>query len=1769
MVAPAAAAGANSTTVLQPSAAGRQPTRSASTHPSHSHNVPLSARRSAPLDLSSVERRGQPNAPREPGKRVRPHGIPEAPTFRPTEEEFKDPLEYIRKIAPEGRKYGICRVIPPDNWQPPFAIDTERFHFKTRRQELNSVEGGMPPRSAAFAAGGAPQPSSDPEPGTRANLNYLDQLAKFHKQHGTSLNRFPSVDKRPLDLYKLKKAVEVRGGFDNVCKMKKWAEIGRDLGYSGKIMSSLSTSLKNSYQRWLQPYEEYLRVAKPGVQQQLELEHGGPYTPSPNHSPLPKKPTPSTNPTPSTTNQGSPALKAATPMEVDPTPDNATPPVETTPVPPRPTAAGGFTAVNANPGGFTAVNRSPSFAPATSAPVVKREIEPESLTPKSIADHTGASTPAPNGLGPSSMKRAISHESATGGSQTENGDNDGGSGRRSKRLKKGTLAQRLTNRILDALPPPTVAGSHMSLLRPAPPRGLKNGSRRTGEKCETCGRNDDHSSILVCDSCENGYHRHCLDPPLSTTPGYDWHCPKCLVGTGEFGFEEGGVYSLKQFQEKANNFKKNYFASKMPFDPVLNTHRRESEDDVEREFWRLVENLTETVEVEYGADIHSTTHGSGFPTVERNPLNPYSVDPWNLNVLPFHGESLFRHTKSDISGMTVPWVYVGMCFSTFCWHNEDHYAYSANYQHFGATKTWYGIPGSDAEAFEEAMRQAVPELFESQPDLLFQLVTLMPPDQLRKAGVNVYALDQRAGQFVITFPQGYHAGFNHGFNFNEAVNFAPVDWEPFGAAGVERLQAFRRHPCFSHDELLLTAAIRDTSIKTAKWLAPALERLANRELAERTAWVTRHKQINPHRCKFDSDAAEAGDCQVKFIIEEDDLPEEDYQCQYCKAFTYLTQSRCHKTGKTVCLKHVEAYDCCGEPLGQRLLGPNHTFRCRMSDDSLKTLVQKVRDRARIPEVWEEKLDKTLDEEPKPQLKVLHNLLSEGEKIPYHLPGLHDLAAFVQRCDKWVEEANNYITRKQQNRRKNEKAWRKGNSKAAQLEERDREVRRVENLYALLAEADKLSFDCPQMAALEEKTREIKKFRQDVNAALINPHIRSVQEVEELVESGRNFNVDIPEVSGLEHILRQMKWNDEARRKRDQYLTLKECQELILAGEQLGLGETNDHLMHFKDLSRHGETWEAKAKELMSVEAVHYQQLEALSAQASRFPVSPDTLAAVDAILTKQREAQKRIQSLYERSKDSDFRQRPKYREIRELMESLEELNSRPTGAIDLEREQKRHEDWMRKGKKLFGKANAPLHILKSHMEYVEKRNSFCFDLEDRCRPPVEPASRDNSPDGLLEPSTTNSMWGRKSRVRDVFCICRQSEAGMMIECEVCHEWYHGKCLKIARGKVKEFDKYTCPICDWRRKIPRDAARPKLEDLLEWQAEIASLPFQPDEEEILDNIINQATAFRDFLQSFTNAACTTTEEVPTLLFYLRKIEGAEVLLAYETNLFRQEIHKWAPVAPEPPPILEQSLSTRKPRPTKQQKIMAQLGVDRPEDLPPHLRTKQPSLTKRKSLDSQTARPTNLLQPATPTTAAATINTTSTTTPGGESRHSEAASSVGGGPTLTLTDAPTESYPFSANFSLASNDSTPAFAPAVGSSSAFLPHLAARSPSPAPHQGLDPAMFSPPRFNRDSHDEGPAPVGVDSANPFGSSPRQSLDDVFADLTNQDVVEPESESMQEPEPDIMENTHVNEALEVLDASNGDHSDSASHDEFSGSAMNGLSNEPSVNIVDSGGDF
>lgn len=46
--------------------------------------------------------------------------VPTGPTFYPTVEDMEgSPLEYIEKIRPIAQKYGICKIKPPDGWNPP------------------------------------------------------------------------------------------------------------------------------------------------------------------------------------------------------------------------------------------------------------------------------------------------------------------------------------------------------------------------------------------------------------------------------------------------------------------------------------------------------------------------------------------------------------------------------------------------------------------------------------------------------------------------------------------------------------------------------------------------------------------------------------------------------------------------------------------------------------------------------------------------------------------------------------------------------------------------------------------------------------------------------------------------------------------------------------------------------------------------------------------------------------------------------------------------------------------------------------------------------------------------------------------------------------------------------------------------------------------------------------------------------------------------------------------------------------------------------------------------------------------------------------------------------------------------------------------------------------------------------------------------------------------------------------------------------------------
>ncbi|XP_073873610.1 lysine-specific demethylase 4C isoform X9 [Macaca fascicularis] len=118
--------------------------------------------------------------------------------------------------------------------------------------------------------------------------------------------------------------------------------------------------------------------------------------------------------------------------------------------------------------------------------------------------------------------------------------------------------------------------------------------------------------------------------------------------------------------------------------------------------------------------------------------------------------------------------------TTFAWHTEDMDLYSINYLHFGEPKSWYAIPPEHGKRLERLAQGFFPSSSQGCDAFLRHKMTLISPSVLKKYGIPFDKITQEAGEFMITFPYGYHAGFNHGFNCAESTNFATVRWIDYG-----------------------------------------------------------------------------------------------------------------------------------------------------------------------------------------------------------------------------------------------------------------------------------------------------------------------------------------------------------------------------------------------------------------------------------------------------------------------------------------------------------------------------------------------------------------------------------------------------------------------------------------------------------------------------------------------------------------------------------------------------------------------------------------------------------------------------------------------------------------------------------------------------------------------------------------------------------------------------------------------------------------------------
>nr|XP_019550291.2 LOW QUALITY PROTEIN: myb-like protein X [Aedes albopictus] len=251
---------------------------------------------------------------------------------------------------------------------------------------------------------------------------------------------------------------------------------------------------------------------------------------------------------------------------------------------------------------------------------------------------------------------------------------------------------------------------------------------------------------------KNGYD---LDGLNITIPA-----PICQVVAGKQGLYQQiniqkGSLTVKQFSELANTER---YATPKHFDF----------EDLERKYWK---NITYVAPI-YGADVCGS-------------ITDDDCNIWNINRLGTILDYVNQDYGISIDGVNTAYLYFGMWKTTFAWHTEDMDLYSINYLHFGAPKTWYAVPPEHGRKLEKLANSCFPASFQTCAAYLRHKMTLISPQILKQHNIPFDKITQEENEIMITFPFGYHAGFNHGFNCAESTNFALPRWIEYGKRATQ------------------------------------------------------------------------------------------------------------------------------------------------------------------------------------------------------------------------------------------------------------------------------------------------------------------------------------------------------------------------------------------------------------------------------------------------------------------------------------------------------------------------------------------------------------------------------------------------------------------------------------------------------------------------------------------------------------------------------------------------------------------------------------------------------------------------------------------------------------------------------------------------------------------------------------------------------------------------------------------------------------------------
>lgn len=1128
-----------------------------------------------------------------------------------------DPVLFAETVASIGKKYGAVKFRLSDSnenlFKTYFQINHDVFSFKTNRMlynpKHNEVESRLrfytelvrvhtelpesPTRSFELSGDESLQPKDSdattslpenedsPLNGTEPFARSATPLIKLETPNspreskpGKSklpafLMKLPMMDKRLLDLYDLFRFVMAKGGFNEVIQKKLWAQIGRELGYKGKITSSLSSSLKSSYAKILYPLEldlghqkAALLVAEPSKQDGLSPETATVFNSVSMKSHMVYQPS---------------ALFAAT----------------------------------------LSSNEVPVVSENKTDPGSQDELDSHISKRRKIS-----STPLALGTA-KEFRRSVRLKASKGFLLNEPHLID----IRSplvlsvKSTAEGTKTEEIT---------PTTAAAQINVFLKwiANSMSTLDDSNRLEANGKLASvytlrqfveKDSKFQDFLVSSYPEN------FGP--ETNVAFTGESMKCLtVDQAEALYwkiltsdEKGGIMDGMKL-ENGSSLSHIISGSGFPrvgddfqnFKSFLNNIGFQSNVTTSTTGTPPSETKTKPLET---ASKTETLFLNSKPYVSRT--TGTSLSPFNLHNLPILPDSLLgAYNASDLNNreMGNTSLNIGMTFSTENWRCEDHFTQLCNYLFLGASKRWFFIPELEFEKFEQLVDEIVaeqdknpesmrvnknyqkeswqldtlmealstadessnleydfllnslenmvnpyPELRMKHRDSSFQKLIdrhkkkrvlynqeyVITPEMLTERGIEYTTTIQKPGEFIIKYPKVFSFAISFGFNLSEEVNFATKSWLDYAQEGEDWLKKQGLLPNMLVFRLLINLAQLYESIN--KESVPFSGAVYEKALEVYDDLLAKELELRSQirdLCKLKETVIEDRNASEADSVSDDDL---------LNAFPskiLITEINTHQQfvmtiGGFIAYLGMSEAEKADAP--DFLNDPNFSVELQLfySDEKLKLYQRLLGGYSVNYKDWIKSYDSLISSGEIVPLKTYKSLLADGQKISVALTTgretfrkfifgsrenneptekenlkafqrvLDNLQDFVDASTNIIEECQSILAMKHQQRIRNG-----ATEQSVQLHEFHSNG--LERLIELVDTIPKLIFHVPEFDQIFEFKTEIENFDRACRA-LIKKEQSSMSDLSDMINLGTSFGLKIPSLEFLVRLRARQEW----------------------------------------------------------------------------------------------------------------------------------------------------------------------------------------------------------------------------------------------------------------------------------------------------------------------------------------------------------------------------------------------------------------------------------------------------------------------------------------------------------------------------------------------------------------------------------------------------------------------------------------------------------------------